>query len=117
MKKRTLLQAALLLATASTFSTAQAQATTPIKFQLDWRFEGPSALFLQPVAKGYFKAAGLDVAVDAGNGSGGAGADSKTGNDGPRGTGGANELIATHHRQAAGRSTAHGSVADYVQRG
>jgi NitT/TauT family transport system substrate-binding protein len=49
-----------------------AQPTTPIKFQLDWRFEGPSALFLVPVAKGYFKAEGLDVTVDAGNGSGGA---------------------------------------------
>ena len=46
--------------------------STPIKFQLDWRFEGPAALFLQPVAKGHFKAAGLDVTVDAGNGSGGA---------------------------------------------
>ncbi|MBA4111169.1 MAG: taurine ABC transporter permease [Leptothrix sp. (in: Bacteria)] len=46
-------------------------AATPIKFQLDWRFEGPAALFLQPVAKGYFKQAGLDVSVDAGNGSGG----------------------------------------------
>jgi NitT/TauT family transport system substrate-binding protein len=50
---------------------AQAQ-TTPIKFQLDWRFEGPSALFLTPTAKGYFKDAKLDVTVDAGNGSGGA---------------------------------------------
>ncbi|MFG6430405.1 ABC transporter substrate-binding protein [Roseateles sp. LYH14W] len=50
---------------------AQAQ-TTPIKFQLDWRFEGPAALFLLPVAKGHFKAEKLDVTVDAGNGSGGA---------------------------------------------
>lgn len=50
---------------------AQTQ-TTPIKFQLDWRFEGPSALFLTPAAKGYFKAAGLDVTIDAGNGSGAA---------------------------------------------
>src|SRR5574343_36950 len=50
---------------------AQAQ-TTPIKFQLDWRFEGPSAFFLVPAAKGYFKDAKLDVTVDAGNGSGGA---------------------------------------------
>ena len=49
-----------------------ANAATPIKFQLDWRFEGPSALFLVPVAKGYFKDAGLDVTVDSGNGSGGA---------------------------------------------
>jgi NitT/TauT family transport system substrate-binding protein len=44
---------------------------TKIKFQLDWRFEGPSALFLAPLARGYFKAAGLDVSIDAGNGSGG----------------------------------------------
>ena len=48
-----------------------AQAQTPIKFQLDWRFEGPSALFLAGAAKGHFKAAGLDVSIDAGNGSGG----------------------------------------------
>ena len=45
---------------------------TPIKFQLDWRFEGPAAMFLVPVAKGYFKAEKLNVSVDAGNGSGGA---------------------------------------------
>ena len=44
---------------------------TPIKFQLDWRFEGPAALFLVPEAKGYFKAEKLAVAIDAGNGSGG----------------------------------------------
>ena len=59
------------LLAAAALSTAQAQ-NTPIKFQLDWRFEGPSALFLTPVAKGYFKEAKLDVVVDAGNGSGGA---------------------------------------------
>jgi NitT/TauT family transport system substrate-binding protein len=72
MNKRSLLQTAVLLAAAGSFSLAHAQALTPIKFQLDWRFEGPAALFLQPVAKGHFKAAGLDVSVDAGNGSGGA---------------------------------------------
>jgi len=46
-------------------------AGTPIKFQLDWRFEGPSALFLHPIAKGYFTQAGVDVSLDAGSGSGG----------------------------------------------
>lgn len=61
--------AATLLMTAA-IGAAQAQ-VTPIKFQLDWRFEGPSALFLTPVAKGFFKDVKLDVAVDAGNGSGG----------------------------------------------
>ena len=44
---------------------------TPIKFQLDWRYEGPAALFLVPLAKGYFKDEKLAVTVDAGNGSGG----------------------------------------------
>ncbi|MDB5885365.1 MAG: taurine transporter permease [Polaromonas sp.] len=62
----TTLAAAVLAAT----SPAHAQ-NTPIKFQLDWRFEGPAALFLTPAAKGYFKDARLDVTVDAGNGSGG----------------------------------------------
>jgi NitT/TauT family transport system substrate-binding protein len=45
---------------------------TPVKFQLDWRFEGPAAFFLLPAAKGYFKAEKLNVAIDAGNGSGNA---------------------------------------------
>ncbi|MFM7024641.1 MAG: ABC transporter substrate-binding protein [Limnohabitans sp.] len=71
MNKRFFLKATTVLAAAAAFGSAQAQ-TTPIKFQLDWRFEGPSALFLVPAAKGYFKDAKLDVTVDAGNGSGGA---------------------------------------------
>jgi len=70
MHKRTFLHTSIVLTAACLFGQAQAQ-TTPIKFQLDWRFEGPSALFLTPAAKGYFKAAGLDVTIDAGNGSGG----------------------------------------------
>ncbi len=69
MKKRHFLQTVAALAATLTLGAAHAQ--TPIKFQLDWRFEGPAALFLQPAAKGYFKAAGLDVTIDSGNGSGG----------------------------------------------
>ena len=49
MNKRDLIKTTALLVAAALFGTAQAQ-TTPIKFQLDWRFEGPSALFLLPVA-------------------------------------------------------------------
>ena len=71
MQKRTFLQATAALALTSSLGLAHAQ-STPIKFLLDWRFEGPSALFLQPAAKGYFKQAGLDVSIDAGNGSGAA---------------------------------------------
>ncbi|MBX3588703.1 MAG: ABC transporter substrate-binding protein [Ramlibacter sp.] len=71
MKKRVFLKTTAALAAAAAFvGTASAQ-TTPIKFQLDWRFEGPAALFLVPAAKGYFKDAKLDVSIDAGNGSGG----------------------------------------------
>ena len=71
MTKRIFLKTSAALALAGVLGTAQAQ-NTPLKFQLDWRFEGPAALFLTPVAKGYFKDAKLDVTVDAGNGSGGA---------------------------------------------
>ncbi len=67
--------AVLLFATATLLLGAAAPARAqdvPIKFQLDWRFEGPAALFLVPEAKGYYKAEKLAVTVDAGNGSGGA---------------------------------------------
>ncbi len=47
-------------------------ADTPIKFSLDWKFEGPAAPFLIAAEKGYFKAEGLDVTIDSGNGSAGA---------------------------------------------
>ena len=69
MTKRLFLKTVAALATVAAVGSAHAQ--TPIKFQLDWRFEGPAALFLQSAAKGYYKAAGLDVSIDAGNGSGG----------------------------------------------
>lgn len=43
MKKRTFMHTAAALALASALPVAHAQ-STPIKFQLDWRFEGPAAL-------------------------------------------------------------------------
>jgi NitT/TauT family transport system substrate-binding protein len=70
MHKRHFLQA-LALATATLAAGSALAQATPIKFQLDWRFEGPAALFLTPAAKGYFSDAKLDVSIDAGNGSGG----------------------------------------------
>ncbi len=43
---------------------APANTGTRVKFSLDGRLEGPSATFLLPLERGYFKAAGLDVTID-----------------------------------------------------
>jgi NitT/TauT family transport system substrate-binding protein len=50
----------------STGATAQ----TPITFQLNWVAGGANAGFAAAVAEGYYKAAGLDVKLVEGNGSG-----------------------------------------------
>src|SRR6266851_646356 len=46
-----------------------AAAQTPIKFSLDFKFEGPSAPFLVAIDRGYYKAEGLDVTIDTAAGS------------------------------------------------
>ena len=68
MHKRSFLKTTVALV-ALVWGAAHA-ADTPIKFQLDWRFEGPAALFVHPEQKGYFKQAGLDVTVEAASGAG-----------------------------------------------
>ncbi len=50
------------------FATA-AFAQQPIKFTLDWKFEGPAAPFVLALDKGYYKAEGLDVTIDTAGGS------------------------------------------------
>jgi NitT/TauT family transport system substrate-binding protein len=59
--------AAVLLA--ATLATGATAAETSIKFSLDFKFEGPSAPFLLPLDKGYYKAEGLNVSIDTAAGS------------------------------------------------
>src|SRR5882757_10655285 len=59
----------LVLAAASAFPLSSATAQTPIKFSLDFKFEGPAAPFVVAIDKGYFKAEGLDVTTDTAGGS------------------------------------------------
>ena len=54
----------VLLAAAS----ASAQ-PTKLKLTLDWKFGGETAPFVMAKAKGYYDQEGLDVQIDAGNGS------------------------------------------------
>jgi NitT/TauT family transport system substrate-binding protein len=61
--------AALAFAAGFSVPAAPALAQTAVKFTLDWKFEGPAAGFLLAQDKGYFKAEGLDVTIDTGNGS------------------------------------------------
>ncbi len=58
-----------LLIAALVSGSALAQKLTPVRFALDWRFEGPAAPFLVAIDKGYYKAEGIEVTVDPGTGS------------------------------------------------
>lgn len=49
---------------------AAAQDLLPVKFSLDWAFQGPQAPFLLALERGYFQEEGLDVSMDRGYGSG-----------------------------------------------
>ena len=56
---------ALALVTHSPSASAQ----TKIKMVLNWKYQGPQAWFFIAQDKGYFKAEGLDVEMDQGEGS------------------------------------------------
>jgi NitT/TauT family transport system substrate-binding protein len=69
--RRSLGLAALSLATcvALVGTHAPVQAQTRIKMVLNWKYQGPQAWFFIAQDRGYFKAEGLDVEIDQGEGS------------------------------------------------
>jgi len=56
--------------TAPLIAPAPALAQTKLKVVLNWKYQGPQGMFFLAEDKGYFKAEGLDVQLDQGNGSG-----------------------------------------------
>lgn len=55
------------IAAATAINAAGAQ--TPIKFSLDFKYEGPAAPFLVGIDKGYYQAEGLNVTIDSAAGA------------------------------------------------
>src|SRR5690242_15174571 len=51
-------------------SVLPAAAQTKLKMVLNWKYQGPQGWFFLADDKGYFKAEGLEVTMDQGNGSG-----------------------------------------------
>jgi NitT/TauT family transport system substrate-binding protein len=49
-----------------------AHAQTKLKLVLNWKYQGPQGMFFLADDRGYFKAEGLEVTLDQGNGSGAA---------------------------------------------
>jgi len=60
---------ALLASAALVALSVPAHAQTKIKMVLNWKYQGPQAWFFMAQDKGYFKAEGLDVEIDQGEGS------------------------------------------------
>ena len=47
-----------------------AGAQTKLKLVLNWKYQGPQGMFFLAEDRGYYKAEGLEVTLDQGNGSG-----------------------------------------------
>ena len=67
-----LFRAVAVLVALAACANAWSQAPTKIKFILNWKYYGPQAWFFLAQDKGYFKAEGLEVEFDQGDGSPGA---------------------------------------------
>ncbi|MES2529653.1 MAG: ABC transporter substrate-binding protein [Pseudomonadota bacterium] len=70
MQRRSLLRAAGAATALAATPFVRAQGSLkPFKFNLGWKIEATAAGFLVAHQRGYYKDAGLDVAIDTGNGS------------------------------------------------
>jgi NitT/TauT family transport system substrate-binding protein len=54
----------------ATALAAPAAAQTKLKLVLNWKYQGPQGMFFLAEDRGYYKAEGLEVTLDQGNGSG-----------------------------------------------
>lgn len=63
------LMVGLVLGSGLWIATPEAHAQTRIKMVLNWKYQGPQAWFFIAQDRGYFKAEGLDVEIDQGEGS------------------------------------------------
>lgn len=62
--------AAAIAIAAPMMTAAPAAAETKLKMVLNWKYQGPQGWFFLAQDRGYFKAAGIDITMDQGNGSG-----------------------------------------------
>jgi NitT/TauT family transport system substrate-binding protein len=71
-KSRSLLVALIATAgLAAPLAVTPAAAQTKLKVVLNWKYQGPQGMFFLADDRGYFKAEGIEVQLDQGNGSGG----------------------------------------------
>lgn len=70
INRRALLGAAAALPFAAPYVAKGQGALTPIRFSLDWAFQGPQSCYLLALERGYFREEGLNVTIDRGFGAG-----------------------------------------------
>jgi NitT/TauT family transport system substrate-binding protein len=70
LTRRSLVAVAFGVAASFAGAAPSLAAETKLKMVLNWKYQGPQGFFFLADDRGYFKAAGLDVTMDQGNGSG-----------------------------------------------
>src|ERR1044072_1792211 len=68
-RRSSLVLAGALALVATLGAPAPVQAQTKLKMVLNWKYQGPQGWFFLADDKGYFKAEGLDIQIDQGDGS------------------------------------------------